>query len=264
MRFTFKVTGLERKLVAWTIANTAGEQAKYSGAPSFEYTTGGWIIGKQGIVTTPETGSLRTVFDALKVAGASTEGNLTVTMPMDGHTGNTLRNLANLIWTKQVLIQKAFTRYETIIPSSFIKAINAVPIDTLEDFVSVVNNAIEAGEITGNSDLDIDLVDQTIGFNFFNATLDVEEINAYGVFCRMLNEQSKKQKSTTIKQKEIENEKYEFRCYLLKLGFIGEEFKAERKILLARLSGDGAFRTDEARKAAEAKRKGPLTEGSES
>jgi len=50
------------------------------------------------------------------------------------------------------------------------------------------------------------------------------------------------------------------RVWLLKLGFIGKEFKAARKIILSRLSGDGAFRTEEARQVAEAKRGRKSTE----
>jgi len=174
--YSFKVTGLERKLVATTIANTIGEQVVYAGAPSFNYNAGGWTIDRNCSVTTPETGfaeehvTLRMMLDALSIAGVKAEGNLTVTLSMTGHNGNSLRNLANLIWTKQTLIQKALARYETIIPASFVKVINAVPIETLEDFVSVVNNAIEAGQIAGHSDLDIDLVDKTIQFSFFNAS----------------------------------------------------------------------------------------------
>lgn len=262
LRVSIKVTGLERKQVASVIADTIGEQPKYAGAPSFNYNAGGWTIDKQGIVSTPEMGikeehvTLRMVLDALNIAGAQSEGNLTIILPMDGHNGNTLRNLVNLIWSKQTLIQKALVRYEAILPASFVKAINAVPIDTLEDFVSVVNNAIEAGEITGHSDLDIDLVDKTISFSFFNASLDAEELHAFGVFCWQLNEQAKKQKYSSTLQKDAVNDKYAFRVWLLKLGFIGESFKAARKILLSRLTGHAAYRTIEAQQAAEAKRKG--------
>lgn len=261
IRFTFKVTQLERKQVTSVIADTIGEQAKYAGAPSFNYNVGGWTIDKQGIATSPETGfqdehaTLRRVLDALNIAGAKAEENLTVTLPIDGHNGNSLRNLVNLIWSKQTLIQKALARYEVILPPSFVKAINEVPIDTLEDFVSVVNNAIESGDITGHSDLDIDLVDKSISFSFFNASLDAEEVHAFGILCFQLNEQAIKLKFSSTKQKEAANDRYAFRCFLLKLGFIGAEYKAARKILISKLDGNAAYRTIEAQQAAEAKRK---------
>ena len=44
------------------------------------------------------------------------------------------------------------------------------------------------------------------------------------------------------KEKEVENDKYAFRCFLLRLGFIGSEYKEERRILLKNLSGSSAFK----------------------
>jgi len=41
----------------------------------------------------------------------------------------------------------------------------------------------------------------------------------------------------------VENEKYAFRCFLLRLGFIGAEYKIERKILLRNLTGSSAFKS---------------------
>lgn len=159
-RFSFKVSGIERKKVAAVIANEhigVGE-VTYAGAPTFQYHIGGWAIDRNGIVTTPEMGikeehvTLRQVLDALTIAGAKAEGSLTVTLPMEGHNGNTLRNLANLIWSKQKLIQKALGREQDIVKEGLVKAINAVPIDSLEDFLRVVKEAIYAGEIEENSD----------------------------------------------------------------------------------------------------------------
>ena len=53
---------------------------------------------------------------------------------------------------------------------------------------------------------------------------------------------SKEQKRISPTEKEVTNEKYAFRCFLLRLGFIGNEYKAERKILLRNLSGSSAFK----------------------
>jgi len=50
-------------------------------------------------------------------------------------------------------------------------------------------------------------------------------------------------KRVNAKEKDTDNEKYAFRCFLLRLGFIGAEFKTERKILLRNLTGSSAFRS---------------------
>jgi hypothetical protein len=49
-------------------------------------------------------------------------------------------------------------------------------------------------------------------------------------------------KRVTATEKEVDNEKYAFRCFLLRLGFIGAEYKTERKILLKNLTGSSAFK----------------------
>ena len=52
-----------------------------------------------------------------------------------------------------------------------------------------------------------------------------------------------KMKKVNAKEKDVDNEKYAFRCFLLRLGFIGDEFKTERKILLRNLEGSSAFKS---------------------
>ena len=109
------------------------------------------------------------------------------------------------------------------------------------------------------------MADQTIRFSFFNASLNAEEVHAFGILCHQLNEQSKKQKFSSTRQRESTNDRYTFRVWLLKLGFIGDAFKAERRILLSNhhLSGNSAFRTPEAQQAAEDKRKGKVATANE-
>ncbi|MDR3584503.1 MAG: virulence factor [Desulfosporosinus sp.] len=255
--YSFKVIGLERKQIVSAIAGALGEEVKYLGPPTFAYQTAGWMVDRNGVVTSPEIEDnkiFRMVLHALKTAGVTTEGNGTVTLSLNDHGGNSLRNTINLIWCKQSLIQKALGRQTGIIPHGLVNAINSVPIDTLEEFAEVINGAIDDGTIEDESQLEFDLVDKTISFSFFNASLNPEEVLAFCTLCQRINEQGRKRKFSSIKQREVVNEKYAFRVWLLKLGFIGEAFKTDRKILLEKLTGDGAYRTEEARKAAEEKR----------
>jgi hypothetical protein len=84
--------------------------------------------------------------------------------------------------------------------------------------------------------------EEKISFPWFTSDIGPEEIEAYTLFIQKLGEMARKQKRVTTKEKDIVNEKYEFRCFLLRLGLIGSEYKAARKILLSRLSGSAAFR----------------------
>ncbi|MGI6552989.1 MAG: hypothetical protein ACOX37_08235 [Bacillota bacterium] len=86
-----------------------------------------------------------------------------------------------------------------------------------------------------------------ISFPFWNATLNADEVQTYITLATQMAEQAKLQKRVLRKEKPTDNEKYAFRCFLLRLGFIGDNFKTERKVLLSRLSGNGAYRKGRAK-----------------
>ena len=245
--YSFEVTGLERKQVATIIAEALGEQVKYAGPPSFSYQVSSWTIDRNCLVTTPELATielelLRKVLDALKNAGVLAKGDGTVTFSMEGHNEASLRNVVNLIWSKQNLLKKSLGRQDDILTADFVFAVNYVPIDTTEDFTGVINNARETGKIEGTGDLTFDIVNQTVSFGFLPDTLDCDEVIAFITLCQKINEQAKLQKFSSTKQKVTGNDKYSLRVWLIRLGFVGNEYKMDRKILLSRLTGDGAFR----------------------
>ena len=62
-------------------------------------------------------------------------------------------------------------------------------------------------------------------------------------FVTALCDMARNQKRITVKEKPVDNDKYAFRCFLLRLGFIGNEYKAERKVLLRNLTGSSAFKS---------------------
>ncbi len=81
-----------------------------------------------------------------------------------------------------------------------------------------------------------------ITFNWFNRLLDTDEARIYTEFISMLVASARAQKRVFEKELETDNEKYSFRTFLLRLGYIGDEYKAARKILLKNLSVSSAFR----------------------
>lgn len=94
----------------------------------------------------------------------------------------------------------------------------------------------------GIDSLPVNYMDERLDFPWFSASCSPEEIQTYMKFITALCNMAKKQKRITSKQKDVDNEKYAFRCFLLRLGFIGEEYKTDRKILLRNLSGSSAFK----------------------
>lgn len=86
--------------------------------------------------------------------------------------------------------------------------------------------------------------DEIVKFAWFE-NLTPEEANTYSKFIAALCKMSLEQKRISAKAKEYENEKYAFRCFLLRLGFIGDEYKEDRKLLLRNLSGSSSFKNEQ-------------------
>ena len=121
----------------------------------------------------------------------------------------------------------------------------AIPIDctavgNLKKLLEAKGNLIK--KALGIDSLPIEVKEEAVEFPWCE-TVSPEETAAYTHFISALCELSKNAKRVTAKEKEVDNEKYAFRCFLLRLGFIGTEYKAERKILLRNLSGSAAFKT---------------------
>ena len=89
--------------------------------------------------------------------------------------------------------------------------------------------------------LPIEVTDSTVKFPWFSEC-GADECKAYTHFVSALCDLAANAKRVTAKEKETDNDKYAFRCFLLRLGFIGSEYKAERKILLRNLTGSSAFK----------------------
>ena len=83
---------------------------------------------------------------------------------------------------------------------------------------------------------------RTIEFRAFNATLHAGEIKSYIQLCLALSQMAKTVKTASPNPQQTENPKYAMRTWLLRLGFIGDEFKTARELYTKRLDGDTAFR----------------------
>ena len=116
---------------------------------------------------------------------------------------------------------------------------------TEEDFEKLQNLvASKAGlfkKALGTDDLTIQRKDGKISFPWFHEA-DSAKVQAYSRLVTALCQLARKVKRISAKEHEVPNEKYAFRCFLLRLGFVGKEYKDCRKILLEKLSGSAAFR----------------------
>lgn len=233
---------MDRKEMVKILSKHFGVKPKYMGAPSFAYQIqteeNAFIIDREGKIRNSEgiEFELERLLngeeeEALKDVTTSEE----IAFSMDGHTGVTLRNLVNMINSKQSLIKKVFRLRENIVTAEFVKGINDVRIATIEDFEAA---ALEVGteNIPG---IYFDFRKKTITFDFIKTFEDTE---VAGQFVKALNESAKRLKQSSPKPTETDNEKFTFRTWLIRLGFIGAEYKKAREVLLKNLEGNGAFR----------------------
>lgn len=119
-----------------------------------------------------------------------------------------------------------------------------------KDKVNLDNlNALLAAKATlikhalGIEELPVEVQNDRVSFPWFSGLPDADLTKACAHFIAALCEMSIRQKRVTATEREVDNEKYAFRCFLLRLGFIGDEYKADRRILLQNLSGDGSFKS---------------------
>lgn len=119
--------------------------------------------------------------------------------------------------------------------------LETVAVENLTRLLEVKGQLIQ--KALGITELPIEVTEDAVSFPWFDTIPDADTAKAYTDFIAALCRMSKEQKRINSTEKEVTNEKYAFRCFLLRLGFIGAEYKADRKILLKNLTGSSAFKT---------------------
>ena len=217
IRFTLE--SKQRPKLAQEIGNLLGTAPHYERVPSCAYDIAGYRLDKEGVLHIPEGVEEETVEDLilkLRECGFQDDAEvteevpvqqekLTIAIPKDSLTDTALENLQKIIANKQTLFQRAFRMDST----------------------------------------EIEITDEKINFIWFPYTVDGDEIAAYTQFISRLCDMARDAKRVSSKPTETDNDKYAFRCFLLRLGFIGKEYKTARKILLRNLTGNSAFRCGE-------------------
>ena len=217
IRFTLELK--QRPKLAQAIGDILGVAPHYERVPSCAYNIAGYRLDKEGVLHIPEGTMEETVeelLQQLRKRGFKDDAELTKTVPMkqdkltvaiprESLTDTALENLQKIIANKQTLLQRVLRTDST----------------------------------------EIEITEEKINFTWFPYTVDGEEVAAYTQFISRLCDMARDAKRVSSKPTETDNDKYAFRCFLLRLGFIGKEYKTARKILLRNLTGNSAFRYGE-------------------
>ena len=208
MKTKMNLNGTTRKALVAVIAEITGEKAIYRNMPTSNYDIGEITVTKDGCILCPDDSDILTALAAAGFfpeeaeTGTKEPTGLTVSLPEEGFTEASLDNMRKLVEAKASLITKAM----------------------------------------GTDRLDITVADGKVSFPWWDRMPESENAQAYMTFLAALCAMAKEAKRVLAKEAEVESEKYAFRCFLLRLGFIGDDSKATRKILLRNLSGHSAFR----------------------
>ena len=212
----FKVKGEERKKLAYAIGELLGMSVKYTRTPKFDYLIGSCILDKNGVFHASgdlSESKLDLILERFYKGEPIQQSELpedetveadvlSISVPRNMFTDDKLENLQKLIEGKQTLFKHAFRAEQ----------------------------------------LEVVITQNHVSFPWFPLASEPDAVNAYTEFITKLCELAIKLKRVSLKDKEVENEKYAFRCFLLRLGFIGDDSKVARRILLQNLSGNSAFR----------------------
>ncbi|RHV09826.1 virulence [Clostridium sp. OM05-9] len=214
----FNVKGESRKAMVTAIEKEIGGKARYLGAPSCAYEIGNYTVGRNGEL---EFGDFDDIDEVAPIVDACVMA-----------TGITPAE-----WEENKDAEEAETEgaMELTVTIPFTKVNVANLTSLLEAKGSLIKDAL------GITDLRFEMNEDSVSFPWFSK-VEPEEAMTYTKFITAICEMTMKQKRITAKPKENENEKYAFRCFLLRLGFIGDEYKADRKLLLSKLNGSSAFK----------------------
>ncbi len=192
----------------------------------------------------------------LRAGGARVNDScgLHVHVDASSHTPQTLRNIVNIMASKEDLLYKTLqvqvNREEYCLKADtrFLEELNHKRPRTMEEVEELWYNGRGSRyhhyDISRYHALNLHSVFSkgTIEFRMFNSTLHAGEVKAYIQLCLAISHQALVQRGASRIKTQPENEKYTFRTWLLRLGLIGDEFKTARQHLLKNLEGNIAWR----------------------
>ena len=229
MRIEFHRTGAERKALVTAIGEILEVRPKYKGMPSAAYEIDYFTVTKNGTLEFDDRADSEEVENLLEQL--ADRGIVAAPAEMVQTWLNA--KVEELSEKRETEPQAANVGLTVEIP------LDKVAVGNLTKLLDAKGNLIR--KALGITDLRIEVLEDRVAFPWFSQ-VDADSAAAYTHFISALCEMSRNAKRVTATEKPEDNEKYAFRCFLLRLGFIGSEYKAERKILLKNLSGSSAFK----------------------
>lgn len=222
-----------RKDLVKAISDFTGKKAKYLRLPTYAYQIGDFNVDKEGNLNfedemdSEEVQSLIAYLEKRGFTGEF-EGKKS-TDPIEGSDQE-----GEIPQEKSEAPQGENVRFVVALPEALVNLANLQ--NLLQAKGTLIKKALNISQLL------VESKDGKVSFPWFDGE---EAPKPYIEFIVAICQMSRNQKRISAKAKEVTNEKYAFRCFLLRLGFIGPEFKETRKELLKNLSGSSAFKNGE-------------------
>ena len=219
MKLTLTLNGeANKKQLIADVSALVGAAAKYQGPPSFSYRIGAFLIERDGTLITDD-------------ADENTAEQLIEALMEKGYEG------------------EAEEEFPGVCIGYPRKKMSDAGIERLKKFLEAKEDLIK--KALGIESIAIELDEEQVKFPWFDGEQTPEDIKAYTDFVCHLCKFAEKQKRVTAQKQEVENEKYAFRCVLLRIGMIGDDTKETRKQLMRRLEGSASFKSGKKKDAGE-------------
>ena len=262
MKVNYNIQKEERKAMVGIISKVLNTKPAYCGAPTFSYKIGAFEITKDGSLCFDDAideATVARVRTALREAGFTSEDGEDKVSCADTVADAPSRTEAATSETPcEDTAQNDSTPMETAMDTPTFTETAEADVDSLSISLPrslftetalqnldalllskgrLIRHAFDIREATYT------LTDDRITFAWLHGTITDETAKAYAEFISKLCLMARTQKRVTAKEKIVDNEKYAFRCFLLRLGMIGNAYKESRKILLQNLTGSSAFKS---------------------
>ena len=226
MRIEFNRTGAERKALVKAISEITGVAAVYKYMPTCAYEIDYFTVTKDGALEFDDWANSEEIENLLEQLA---------------ERGFIAADSCEKETAEEVSEDAAAEPQGESVGLTVAVPIDKVAVGNLTKLLDAKGSLIK--KALGITDLPIEITEDAVSFPWFSLSPDLDSAKAYTDFIAALCRMSKEQKRINATEKEVTNEKYAFRCFLLRLGFIGAEYKADRKILLRNLTGSSAFKT---------------------
>lgn len=202
MNIRFNIEKSQRKALAQKIGELTGSEVKYLGVPSCGYQIGAYTLDKEAVLH-----------------GDALPGDIRSELQKAGYTAEDEPVALTISMPRDFFGEQGLDNLLQII----------------ENKETLLKHALNTESLAVNE------CEETVEFPWFTVEKDGDG-DAYAKFITMLCEFAKNLQRVVNKPDASDNEKYAFRCFLLRLGMIGADYKATRKVLLRNLTGSSAFR----------------------